>query len=35
MHYDSGKKGFIPEFIHKVITSDNCFETSLLKMRSK
>ena len=29
------KKGFLHEFIHKFITSDNCFETSLLKMRSK
>ena len=27
------KKGFIHEFIHKFITSDNFFETSLLKMR--
>ena len=27
------KMGFIPEFIHKFITGDNYFETSLLKMR--
>ena len=27
------KKGFIHEFIPKFITSDNCFETWLLKMR--